>query len=165
MTNSKFAMFMADNAKADESVKYVASKRFVDGDKPVEWEIKAIDSDLDELIRKECTKKVPVPGKRGQYTPETDTDTGFYGDLVGTCPVCGKNVVKGRYGYGCLGYKEGCKFRIGSFICKRTVSISNARKILTEGRSAEIKGFISKNGKPFDAYLKLDGDKVVFEFK
>ena len=98
-------------------------------------------------------------------TIETDTDTGFYGDVVGPCPVCGKNVVKGRYGYGCLGYKEGCKFRIGSFICKRTVSISNARKILTEGRSAQIKGFISKNGKPFDAYLKLDGDKVVFEFK
>ncbi len=96
---------------------------------------------------------------------DTDTNTGFYGDLVGPCPVCGKDVVKGRYGYGCLGYKEGCKFRLNSFICKRPISISNARLILTEGRSAEIKGFISKAGKPFDAYLKLEGDKVVFEFK
>ncbi|MBP3376701.1 MAG: topoisomerase C-terminal repeat-containing protein [Clostridia bacterium] len=95
---------------------------------------------------------------------ETDTDTGFYGDLVGKCPVCGKDVVKGRYGYGCKGYKEGCKFRIGSFICKRPISISNARKILSEGISSEIQGFISKNGKPFNARLKLDGDKVVFDF-
>ena len=95
---------------------------------------------------------------------ETDTDTGFYGDLVGKCPVCGKDVVKGRYGYGCKGYKEGCKFRMGSFICKRPISISNARKILSEGISSEIQGFISKNGKPFNARLKLDGDKVVFDF-
>ncbi len=99
------------------------------------------------------------------YSPELDTDTGFYGDLVGKCPVCGKDVVKGRYGYGCLGYKDGCKFRINSFICKRTISISNARKILADGVSSEIQGFISKNGKPFNAKLKLDGDKVVFEFK
>ena len=95
---------------------------------------------------------------------ETDTDTGFYGDLVGKCPVCGKDVVKGRYGYGCKGYKEGCKFRMGSFICKRPISISNARKILSEGISSEIQGFISKNGKPFNARLKLDDDKVVFDF-
>jgi hypothetical protein len=71
---SNFAVFMAGNAKDDETVKYVASKRFVDKGKPVEWELKAIDSDLDEAIRKDCTKKVPVPGKRGQYNQETDTD-------------------------------------------------------------------------------------------
>ena len=94
----------------------------------------------------------------------TDTDTGFYGDKVGTCPVCGKEVVKGRYGYGCMGYKEGCKFRINSFILKRPISISNARKILSEGISAEIQGFTSKNGKLFNARLKLEGDKVVFDF-
>ena len=121
------------------------------------------DIQISDAVKIACDEISEVFAHKGG-SPETDTDTGFYGDLVGICPVCGKNVVKGRYGYGCLGYKEGCKFRIGSFICKRTVSISNARKILTEGRSAEIKGFISKNGKPFDAFLKLDGDKVVFEF-
>lgn len=71
---SNFAVFMAGNAVKNESVKYVASKRFVANGKPVEWEIKAIDSDLDELLRKECTKRVPIPGKRGQYNQETDTD-------------------------------------------------------------------------------------------
>lgn len=93
---SDFSMFMAGNAIKNENVKYVASNRFQvqkkdkDGnpivlkkDKggnpvydmtPVEWEIKSIDSDLDELLRKECTKRVPIAGKRGQYTQETDTD-------------------------------------------------------------------------------------------
>jgi hypothetical protein len=71
---SNFSVFMAGNVLKADSVKYVASKRITDNKKPVEWELKAIDSDLDEAIRKECTKKVPVAGKRGQYTQETDTD-------------------------------------------------------------------------------------------
>ena len=83
---SNFAVFMAGNASKNENVKYVASKRFVDKGKPVEWEIKAIDSDLDEAIRKECTKKMPIPGKRGQYNQETDTDK-YIGKMCTACTV------------------------------------------------------------------------------
>lgn len=83
---SDFAVFMAGNADKVETVKYVASKRFVANGKPVEWEIKAIDSDLDELIRKECTKRVPIAGKRGQYNQETDTDK-YVGKLCVACTV------------------------------------------------------------------------------
>ena len=86
MSNSNFAVFMAGNAKDDKIVKYVASKRFVADGKPVEWEIKAIDSDKDELIRKECTKKVPISGKRGQYNQETDTDK-YIGKMCVACTV------------------------------------------------------------------------------
>lgn len=97
--------------------------------------------------------------------PELDTDTGFYGDIVGVCPVCGKNVVKGKYGYGCLGYKDGCKFKINGVICKRPISIANAKMLLGEQkRTSLIQGFISKNGKEFSARLKLDGDRAVFDF-
>lgn len=71
---SDFREFMAGNAIKDENVKYVASKRFVKNGKPIEWEIQAIESDKDEAIRKECTKRVPIVGKRGQYNQETDTD-------------------------------------------------------------------------------------------
>ncbi len=96
---------------------------------------------------------------------ELDTDTGFYGDVVGPCPVCGKNVVKGKYGYGCVGYKDGCKFRINGVICKRPISIANARMLLGEQKQTSlIQGFVSKNGKEFSARLKLDGDKAVFDF-
>ena len=83
---SDFSVFMAGNANKDETVKYVASKRFAENGKPVEWEIKAIDSDLDEAIRKECTKKVPIAGKRGQYTQETDTDK-YIGRMCVACTV------------------------------------------------------------------------------
>ena len=82
---SDFSVFMAGNV-ASENVKYVASKRFVKNGKPVEWEIKAIDSDLDEIIRKECTKRVPIAGKRGQYNQETDTDK-YIGKMCVACTV------------------------------------------------------------------------------
>ena len=96
----------------------------------------------------------------------TDTDDGFYGDVVGRCPQCGNEVKKGRYNYGCMGYKDGCKFKISSYICKRVISIANARLLLERGRTEKIQGFISKKGKPFDAFLKLEQDgKVNFEFE
>ena len=83
---SDFKVFMAGNAIVDENVKYVASKRFVEKGKPVEWELRAIDSDLDEAIRKECTKRVPIAGKRGQYNQETDTDK-YIGRMCVACTV------------------------------------------------------------------------------
>ena len=91
-------------------------------------------------------------------------DTGFYGDEIGTCPLCGKTVVRGKYSYGCQGWKEGCKFRISGVICKRVISIANARLLLSGGKTSKIQGFISKNGKSFDAALRLEGDKAVFDF-
>ena len=83
---SDFAVFMAGNAQKVETVKYVASKRFVANGNPVEWELKAIDSDLDDSLRKECTKKVPIAGKRGQYTQETDTDK-YIAKMCAACTV------------------------------------------------------------------------------
>lgn len=83
---SEFAVFMAGNALVNETVKFVASKRFKVKNKPVEWEIKPIDSDTDEALRKECTKRVPIVGKRGQYNNETDTDK-YIGKMCVACTV------------------------------------------------------------------------------
>lgn len=83
---SDFSVFMAGNALKGDTVKFVASKRFMVKGKPVQWEIKAIDSDTDEAIRKECTKRVPIAGKRGQYNNETDTDK-YIGKMCVACTV------------------------------------------------------------------------------
>lgn len=83
---SDFSVFMAGNALKGDTVKFVASKRFMVKGKPVQWEIKAIDSDTDEAIRKECTKRIPIAGKRGQYNNETDTDK-YIGKMCVACTV------------------------------------------------------------------------------
>lgn len=134
-----------------------ALKKVFHGKMTVEESVGLAEKEIDEIFR-----SVSEP-------PERDRDTGFYGDIVGKCPVCGKDVIRGRYGYGCTGYKEGCKFRFGAYICKRAISLSNAKLLLSEGQTSVIEGFTSKNGKLFNGRLKLaDGEngekKIVFDF-
>ena len=96
---------------------------------------------------------------------DKENDTGFYRDLIGICPLCGKDVIKGKYNYGCIGYKDGCNFRINTMICKKIISKKVAEEILKNKISPEIKGFISKNNKEFSAKLKLEEDgKLSFVF-
>ncbi len=119
---------------------------------------------VDESVRL-AEEEIAKVFEKKEAAPETDEDTGFYGQIVGKCPLCGSDVVRGKFSYGCTGYKNGCNFRINFYICKRAVSLSNAKLLLETGRSSKIKGFISKKGTPFDAFLKLDEEKkVVFDF-
>ena len=102
-------------------------------------------------------------GEVSGHNPEP-VDTGSYGEIVGACPICGKNVVRGGRGYGCMGYTDGCDFRMGLSFCKREIPIIEIKRMFVEGRTAKLNGFISKTGKLFSARLKLEGGKVGFEF-
>lgn len=84
---SGLSAFLSQNVKKNENVKYVVSERFLDGKgNPVEWELRSLMGDEDEALRRECTKRVPVPGKRGQYTQETDYNQ-YLGKLAAVCTV------------------------------------------------------------------------------
>lgn len=75
------------NPIKEENRRFVASKRFQDETgKPIEWEIKSITSEEDQAIIKSCTYKVQVPGRRGQYTQETDYAK-YLGLLAVACTV------------------------------------------------------------------------------
>ena len=101
-----------------------------------------------------------------QASLEDDQDTGFFGDEVGTCPLCGATVRRTKFGYGCSGYKAGCKFGFNSYICNRAVSVQNAKLLLETGRTAMIRGFVSpRTGKSFDAWLVIHDGKCVFDFQ
>lgn len=79
--------FLAKNALKVENIKHIVSKRFVDENKkPIEWEIACITSNEDEQLRKECTKRIPIPGKRGQFTMEIDSNL-YVGKLAARCTV------------------------------------------------------------------------------
>lgn len=97
------------------------------------------------------------------FKTDAQADTGYYGDIAGKCPVCGKNVVKGRYGYGCSGYKDGCKFKFADSVLGAKITFSSAKRVL-QGEKTDELNFISKSGKPFKARLKLDAGKIVFDF-
>ena len=99
-------------------------------------------------------------------TIETDDDTGCFGDVIGKCPLCGKDIVRGRFSYGCRGYKEGCDFKVNLYICERAISVSNMKLLLEQGSTDNIVGFRSKRtGKTFDAKLRLEDGKANFVFE
>ncbi|MGN7402734.1 phage tail assembly chaperone [Cytobacillus praedii] len=101
---NKLSAFLSQNAVKVENVKYAVSKRFLDENKkPMEWEICSITSTEDEDIRKACTKKVPVPGKRNQFVPETDYNA-YLGKLAAKCTVFPNlNDVELQNSYGVMG--------------------------------------------------------------
>ena len=130
-----------------------ALKKVFRGDMSVEESVKLAENEISEIFR------------RGGSAPVAqNTNTGEFGEIVGKCPVCQRNVVRGKTSYGCMGYNEGCTFRIGVNICKKTIPISEARRLLAEGSTIKMRGFISKNGKHFEARLVLRDGNAVFSF-
>ena len=118
-------------------------------------------TDSVNLAKQEISKVFDRP----QMPAEPDTYTGNYGDVVGKCPLCDKEIVRGKYNYGCRGYKDGCKFSVSLNICSRNISVSNVKLLIETGRTSKIQGFVSqRTGKTFDAVLKLADGKAVFDF-
>jgi DNA topoisomerase-3 len=55
-------------------------------------------------------------------------------------------------------------FSVGRLMCQKAITREDAIKMVTEGKSDLVKGFISKKGRPFDAYLLRSGAKIAWEF-
>lgn len=83
---SELSCFLAGNVEKRENKKVVVSDRFKDKGKPVEWEIRSISAEEDEAIRKLCTKKVQVVGKKNQFTSEFDAN-GYLSKLAAKAVV------------------------------------------------------------------------------
>jgi DNA topoisomerase-3 len=76
------------------------------------------------------------------------------------------NVYETETAYMCQPAANGKKpIRMGKTICQRAIPPEQALKIFREGKTDLLPRFISKKGKPFSAYLKLEGAKVTFEFE
>ncbi len=85
---------------------------------------------------------------------------------IGTCPKCGAPVVETKKAYGCSAWKTaGCKFAIWKTVSGKRLSVGQAKQLLTQRRTPQLKGFKSKAGKPYAAALKLDEEnKVKLDF-
>lgn len=73
------------NPVKEENIKFVVSNRFVDDTgNPIEWEIKSINSEVDETLRKACIVKKPY--KKGAEAHETDVEK-YMTMLAAKCTV------------------------------------------------------------------------------
>ncbi|MBR3769239.1 MAG: topoisomerase C-terminal repeat-containing protein [Lachnospiraceae bacterium] len=78
------------------------------------------------------------------------------------CPVCGGDIVKNSFGYGCASYErdnpDSCKFSIGKMASK-DLTEAQVKELLANGVTSTIYGFKSKTGKKFDARIALSKDE------
>lgn len=84
------------------------------------------------------------------------------------CPLCGGDIVKTMFGYGCANYSkddsQSCRFSIGK-IAGVTLKEAQVKELLLRGKTEVIKGFVAKTGMKFDAPLKLTAEgQVTFDF-
>ena len=90
-------------------------------------------------------------------------------EAIAPCPVCKKGTIReGTTSYVCdqsIGADKKCEFRMGKTILQRSIPRDQVVKIAETGKTDLIAGFVSKKGRKFAAYLKLDGKKVGFEFE
>jgi DNA topoisomerase-3 len=96
--------------------------------------------------------------------PRAKPRSGSKGTPLGECPVCGKPVVEKPKSYSCSAWGDGCAFVIWKTMSRKKISTAMATKLLKQGRTQVLKGFVSKAGKKFDARLQVQDGKVGFEF-
>ena len=86
---------------------------------------------------------------------------------VGKCPKCGGKIFETETSYICersQADRTPCKFKLSKTILSLEIPKEEAQKLLITGKTDLLNGFISKRGRPFSAYLKLEDGKVAFEF-
>ncbi len=99
-------------------------------------------------------------------TPDrAEEGIGLFGQVIGTCPLCAGQVRRNKFGYGCAEYRKGCPLQIPLYLCEKTISVAQAKKLLSDGKTDLIRGFRSKKtGKTFDAVLLLRNGRAEFSF-
>jgi DNA topoisomerase-3 len=60
------------------------------------------------------------------------------------------------------GWKQA--FRVGRIMCQKPLAREHAIQLIERGRTDLIQGFISRKGRPFDAFLKREDGRVIWEF-
>jgi DNA topoisomerase-3 len=88
-------------------------------------------------------------------------------ESLGKCPKCGGKIFETENSYICersQADRKPCKFKLSKTILGRDIPKEQAQKLLMSGKTDLLDGFISKRGRPFSAYLKLEDEKVGFEF-
>ena len=84
---------------------------------------------------------------------------------IGTCPACKAGTIHDTGTAWQCSNTSACKFRMGKSLCQKEVPQDQVVKLIENGKTDLIPRFISKKGRPFSAFLKLENGKVGFEFE
>ncbi len=89
---------------------------------------------------------------KAKHFEVANTPGGAGAEVLGKCPKCGSDVVKGKFGAYCAGK---CGMQVGKAMGK---ALTDAQiKSMLAGKKTLVKGLTSKAGKRYDAYLQPKG--------
>lgn len=115
----------------------------------------------DKTMKAEALVNSQQPTKEAQNSDSPE--------ILGICPACGGGIIEGKKGYGCQNWRQGCKFVLWKNpICGKALTKTQVKSLLKKGKTTLIKGFRSKTGKTFSAYLVWENSvegKIKFEFE
>lgn len=86
---------------------------------------------------------------------------------LGKCPRCGADVVENRKAFACSRWNDKgnpCTFTIWKVIAGRPIRAPEAAMLIEKGRTYLLRGFRSRAGRRFPAFLVLTDEGVKFEF-
>jgi DNA topoisomerase III len=87
---------------------------------------------------------------------------------LGKCPKCGARVFDAGMNYLCekaTGADKTCTFRTGKIILQQEISPEQVKKLLAEGKTDLLKGFISrKTNRKFEAFMVIKDGGTAFAF-
>lgn len=95
---------------------------------------------------------------KGQAAPSPSRIQG-----LGRCPRCGGAIIEGKRGYGCSNWRRelgGCTFVIWKVIAGKSLPLDAVKALLEKGETVPMAGFVSEDGKPCSAVLKLEGEDL-----
>jgi C-terminal repeat of topoisomerase len=107
--------------------------------------------------------------KQPQFSPVTTkaASNGTSAKLaeIITCPKCKRGQVrKVKDFYGCSRFREGCNFAINEKVSGKKLTENQVKQLCHKGKTDVLKGFMTKDKRPFEAALLLDTTtfKVIF---
>ncbi len=126
-----------------------------------------------KIVRDEDIKNLKLEFDFGQNQDEGEDgdDHDFsQAEILGPCPKCASNVYELGLAYVCeksVAKPKACDFRSGRIILQQEILPEQMRKLLVEGKTDLLPGFISqRTRRPFKAFLVRGKDgKTSFEFE
>ncbi len=123
---------------------------------------------LEDYIRRETLKMagndmtMSLAAKIHPFTGKESKGAATRKPIGAKCPKCGGDLTTTKFGYGCSNYwrdNDKCDFSISGTILSHAITEEEVRELSEKGITGVIKGFVSKNGKSFDAKLKINKDE------
>lgn len=122
---------------------------------PIQYTKEAFAPTLATKSKTSATKSSPSNKKATASSSEKE--------VLGKCPLCGSDIIEGTKGFGCMGYKQGCRFVIWkedealSRYGKKTTK-TLVKQLLKKGEGT-LKGLKTKKGTKFDAIVTYTFNK------